>query len=582
MSRALVAGLLLWAAGAMTAAAQTPDWRSDWGVAEGFSLHRDTEGYRFPTAIAVVPNPGDEPGDPLYFVTELQGTIKVVTNDRSVHTFAHVPAPVKDTLPKAEAEVGLAGICLEPRHGYVFATYAYHDADGVLRNALVRYQTPPRRFGIAPSDSLVIRELFARDVAAVSHQIGPCQATDRALFVSVGDGENPRMSHVLGSTLGKVLRLDLQGRPAPGNPFARADSSASARAIWALGLRNPFGLHLVGDRLFAADNGNQMDRFVEIERGRDYLWDGSDRSIGAAAAQTLTPPVSPVQLDYCSGEGFPDRWRNRFYLALSGRPVDSGPEARRHGKGVMVLDYSMTARRMQAVPEYLVRYQGTHPQSVVGVGCAPDRLYIVPLYPDTTGRTAVLVARFTPDSAHPYPLSSDVDPLALMDERGCFGCHRLGPRGGTVAPPLDYPVLLARLRQRLATPAYEARVREVDALHTEPFTSFRDERAQVLHASGDMRLRLWVRYRLREPKFDSPESQMPNLGLSDAQAISVAGFLLTPPPADTTAIRPSLLKRLSPRRRLQLALALAVTFAAGAAAGVVATWLLRRRAAPSP
>ncbi len=122
-------------------------------MAEGFSLHRDTEGYRFPTAIAVVPNPGHEPGDPLYFVTELQGTIKVVTNDRSVHTFAHVPAPVKDTLPKAEAEVGLAGICLEPRHGYVFATYAYHDADGVLRNALVRYQTPPRRFGVAPSDA---------------------------------------------------------------------------------------------------------------------------------------------------------------------------------------------------------------------------------------------------------------------------------------------------------------------------------------------------------------------------------------------------------------------------------------------
>jgi hypothetical protein len=245
----------------------------------------------------------------------------------------------------------------------------------------------------------------------------------------------------------------------------------------------------------------------------------------------------------------------------------------------MVLDYSMTARRMQAVPEYLVRYQGTRPQSVVGVGCAPDGLYIVPLYPDTTGRTAVLTARFTPDSAHPYPLSDDADPLTLMDERGCFGCHRLGSRGGTAAPPLDYPVLLPRLRERLATPAYEARVREVDALQAEPFIGFRDERARVLHASGDMRLRLWVRYRLREPKFDSPESQMPNLGLSDAQAISVAAFLLTPPPADTTA-RPSLLKRLSPRRRLQLALGLTVTFAAGAAAGVVATWLLRRRAAP--
>ena len=106
----------------------------------------------------------------------------------------------------------------------------------------------------------------------------------------------------------------------------------------------------------------------------------------------------------------------------------------------------------------------------------------------------------------------------------------------------------------------------------------RNERAEVLGASGERRLRLWVRYHLREPKFDSPESQMPNLGLTDAQAVSLAEFLLTPPPPDTAARRPSLLQRLSPRRRLQLALGLGVTFAAGAAAGALAVWLLRRRA----
>jgi mono/diheme cytochrome c family protein len=566
---------LLGFSGIVSAQTPAPDWRSDWGVADGFSLRRDTEGYQFPTAIAVVPDPGPDPGDPRYFITELQGTIKVVTNDRAVHVFAHVPAPVDDTLPKAEAEVGLAGICLEPRHGYVFATYAYHDAAGVLRNAIVRYRTPPGRFGVRPSDSLVVRDLFARDVAAVSHQIGPCQATERFLFVSVGDGENPRMSRTLGSTLGKILRLDLDGRPAGGNPFA--DRAGASRAVWALGLRNPFGLKRVGERLFAADNGNQMDRFVEIERGRDYLYDGTDRSIGAAAAQVFSPPPSPVQLDYCTGAGFPAPWRDRFYLALAGRPVDTGADAKRHGKGVMVLDYGMAAHRMRAVPRYLLRYQGTHPQSVVGVGCAPDRLYVVPLYPDMTGRTPVLVARYDPASAHPYPLADEADPVALMEERGCFGCHTLGGRGGTAAPPLDYPLLVPRLRERLATSTYAARVRSVDSLEAEPFASFRGARARVLQALGDDRLRLWLRYHVLEPRFDNPESQMPNLGLSDAQAVLLAGYLLTPPPSSATPKRPPLLRRLSPRRRLQLATAFGLTFAAGIAVGLLAAWLLRRR-----
>jgi hypothetical protein len=70
---------------------------------------------------------------------------------------------------------------------------------------------------------------------------------------------------------------------------------------------------------------------------------------------------------------------------------------------------------------------------------------------------------------------------------------------------------------------------------------------------------------------------MPNVGLTDAQAVSIAELLLTPPPPDTTKQRPSLLQRLSPRRRLQLALVLGVTFAAGAAAGGVGTWLARRQ-----
>jgi mono/diheme cytochrome c family protein len=575
--RVLLVCLAAAAPAVLAAQARAPDWRVDWAVADGFSLRQDTKGYHFPTAIAVVPNPGADPADPRYYVTELQGTIKVVTNDGHVRVFAHVPAPARHTLPEAEAEVGLAGICLEPRHGYVFATYAYHDAEGVLRNAIVRFRTHPGHFGAQPTDSVVIRDLFAHDVAAVSHQIGPCQATDRFLFVSVGDGENPRMSREVSSTLGKVLRLDLDGRPAAGNPFAGA-----GRTVWALGLRNPFGLARVGDRLFAADNGNQIDRFVEIERGRDYLWNGNDRSIGAAAVQIFSPPPSPVQLDYCSGPGFPARWRNRFYLALSGRPSDTGAEARRHGKGVMVLDYSMTARRMHTVPEYLLRYEGTHPQSVVGVGCAPDRLYIVPILPDTAGATAVLVARYDPDSAFPYPLSDDTDPVGLMDERGCFGCHTLAGRGGTAGPALDYPALVARLRARLATPAYESRVHAVDALGGEPFTAYRAERARVLQASGDARLLEWTRYRIREPKFDSPESQMPNLGLSDAQAIAIARFLLTPPPADRTVRRPPLLQRLSPRRRMQLALGLGGAFVAGALAGAAGAWLVGRRRGAGP
>ena len=165
---------------------------------------------------------------------------------------------------------------------------------------------------------------------------------------------------------------------------------------------------------------------------------------------------------------------------------------------------------------------------MVGLGCGPDGIYFVPIFPDTTGQSAVLVVRYNPDSIHPYPLAGDRPPIAFMEDNGCFGCHSLRGKGGTAGPALDHDSLVPRLRARLESAEYRTRVLAVDSLSGEPFTSYRAARAQVLAASAEARLFIWVRYQLREPKFDNPNSLMPNLGLSEPDVASLAEFLLTP------------------------------------------------------
>src|SRR5690349_15118162 len=147
-------GICLGLLAASVAAAAHPmqvapfDWRSDWAVGSGFALSIDTEGYHFPTAIAFVPHPGPGPKDPLYFVTELRGKVKVVTNDRTVYTFAEnfFQLTPSQELPSIEGEIGMAGICLAPKQGYVFVTFAYQDTNGVLRNNIVRLSSKPETF----------------------------------------------------------------------------------------------------------------------------------------------------------------------------------------------------------------------------------------------------------------------------------------------------------------------------------------------------------------------------------------------------------------------------------------------------
>ncbi len=158
----------------------------------------------------------------------------------------------------------MAGICLDPDHGYVFVTYAYRDASGILRNGISRLRAQPHTFAGKAQEQRDIGGFLAGDASALSHQIGNCVVHGGFLYVSIGDGGNPALSAKLESSLGKVLRLTLDGEPAPGNPFASGPGLAPR--VFAFGLRNPFGLAFAGERLFAAENGVALDRVLETRR----------------------------------------------------------------------------------------------------------------------------------------------------------------------------------------------------------------------------------------------------------------------------------------------------------------------------
>ena len=252
--------------------------------------------------------------------------------------------------------------------------------------------------------------------------------------------------------------------------------------------------------------------------------------------------------------GLPAPWADRFFVALSGTPRLTGTEDR-YGKGVYALPYGLRERRMLDVPKYLMQYRGDGYQSVVGLGCGPDAIYVVPIFPDRTGVTAILAVTYDSTAVYPYGLAEHIKPIRLMEDKGCFGCQRwlgrverLGPRSiGT----RSLPWLTARLSKGVP-----ASIDSVDALPVEPFVSSRRARHDVLDVKGMDRVQLWMRHHILQPKFDNPRSQMPALDLSDAQAVALTEFLLAEPP--TAALE----KRRGGRRRL------ALVFAVGLVVGV--------------
>ena len=153
------------------------------------------------------------------------------------------------------------------------------------------------------------------------------------LFVSSGDRQQMTPAQELTNDLGKILRLNLDGSPAAGNPFV--DQGYPASEIWSYGHRNPLGLAFDADgRLWSSEMGPKGgDEINLIESGANYGWpkasngshyDGTeipDHASGdgyAAPKLSWNPSISPGSLMIYTGEAFPE-WRgDAFVGALSG------------------------------------------------------------------------------------------------------------------------------------------------------------------------------------------------------------------------------------------------------------------------
>ena len=97
---------------------------------------------------------------------------------------------------------------------------------------------------------------------------------DGKLYVSVGDNAQGNNSQSLGNRLGKILRLNADGTIPEDNPFFGTATGVN-RAIWAMGLRNPytFSVQPGTGRIFINDVGqNAWEEINDGIAGANYGW----------------------------------------------------------------------------------------------------------------------------------------------------------------------------------------------------------------------------------------------------------------------------------------------------------------------
>jgi glucose/arabinose dehydrogenase len=196
------------------------------------------------------------------FFTEQPGRLRVMTSD------GVLPTPVLDLTGRtAGGEGGTTGMDLDPdfaSNGYVYIHFCLDDGNAHCRVDRVIVD--------ANNKGTIDKVLFDYPVGngQFDHTGGRLKVSpDHFLYLTTGDHRDDQSAQDLTSWNGKILRMNLDGTAASGNPFP-----AQNPYVYSYGHRDPQGLAWDGSgQLYETEHGpDSNDEVNMIEAGKNYGW----------------------------------------------------------------------------------------------------------------------------------------------------------------------------------------------------------------------------------------------------------------------------------------------------------------------
>jgi aldose sugar dehydrogenase len=321
-----------------------------------FTLTKVAE-FNLPWRIAFLP-------DGRMLVTEKVGPVWLVSQEGQKTPVANVPQVLYG------GQGGMLGVYVSPKFATdnsVYLTYSEPN-EGGSSLALARARLALSN-GTASLEGLQV--IWHDAAGGRGGQFGGAVAFSpdgEYLFLTVGDRQRMTPAQDPNSPLGKILRLTLDGKPAPGNPNAGKTGAASIPVIdpprdtevaktqavvrtysfagpnqtlaetWSVGHRTPYGLAFGPDgRLWELEHGPRGgDELNLIEPGKNYGWplvsystnyngvpipSPDTRSDLTKPVIYWTPVIAPGSLMFYKGKMFPQWEGSALAPALASRSI---------------------------------------------------------------------------------------------------------------------------------------------------------------------------------------------------------------------------------------------------------------------
>ena len=173
------------------------------------------------------------------FVCQQTGELRVIKNG------VVLPTPFVTLTVNSSGERGLLGVAFDPNYATNRFVYVYYTATTpAIHNRVSRFTANSGNEDVAVAGSEVVL-LDLENLSATNHNGGAIHfGPDGKLYIATGENAVTSNSQSLANRLGKILRINSDGTIPADNPTSFPNIAGSPtglnRAIWAVGLRNPF------------------------------------------------------------------------------------------------------------------------------------------------------------------------------------------------------------------------------------------------------------------------------------------------------------------------------------------------------
>lgn len=284
-----------------TALATVPTSFTDVQVAAGLTQ---------PTLMEIAP-------DGRIFVSQQTGQVRVIKNGVLLGT------PFVTLSVNSSGERGALGIAFDPAFASNKFVYIYYTSSSGPHNRVSRFTA---NGDVAAAGETILMDLPTLS-SATNHNGGAIHfGSDGKLYVAVGENANAGNSQSLNTPLGKMLRINADGSIPTDNPFY-GQTSGLNRAIWAIGLRNPFtfAVQKGTGRQFINDVGQSAwEEIDENAKGANFGWPNTEGSTNDPAFKTPFHAYNHAN-GQCAitggdfynpaGAGFPSEYTGDYFFA---------------------------------------------------------------------------------------------------------------------------------------------------------------------------------------------------------------------------------------------------------------------------